>query len=135
MAKQDNNKKSRLRLLILAALVAAALLLGWCGRGWLGGGGESGDKRTSTSKTTAQPLAAIPADAHVPRCRLRVDKVGVQLGGAPVSVDAAVAACTKAREADLVVTGESKYGVVEELKQKLTAAGVRIYAVGSASAP
>ena len=134
MAKKKK-KKSRLRLLILAALVIAALLLGWCGRGWLGGG-KSGDERKATTKAKIQPAAALPLDAGpAPRCRLRVDKVGIQLNGAPSTIPGAVAGCKAPGEAELVVTGEAKYGTVEALKKELGSAGIRIYSAGGSGTP
>jgi hypothetical protein len=129
MAKKK--KKKKLRLLILGGLVAAAILLGWCGRGWLGGG-DSGDERKKADEAKVRPAVAVAVDAgSAPRCRLRVDKAGVHLNGAVSSVEAVVAACKAVGEAELLVTGEAKYGSVEELKDALEKAGVRIFTAGA----
>lgn len=120
------NKKSRLRLLILGGVVIAALLLGWCGRGYFGGG-KSGDEHATKDKAKIRPAVAVPVDAGLTRCRVRVDSKGVHLNGAAVAIDELVATCKKTGEAELVVTGDAKFGAVEELQTKLGAAGVRIY--------
>ena len=130
----DKTNKRRVRLLIIAAAVAAALLLGWCSRGWFGAGTGS-DEAKQASKTQPQPVAQLPVDAGPSGCRLRIDKSGVQLDSKPITIDDAVTACKVAGRADLVVTGESKYGAVEELKRKLTSAGVRFYTASRDRAP
>lgn len=119
MTKKDK-RRSRTSL-IAAALVALAVWLGWCGRGYFLGGGDPG---LGVEKQEPRPATA---DATRARCLLRVDAQGITIAGDRVDLPTAIARCQPAGEAELTVTGDARFGTVDELRADLEHAGIRVF--------
>tara|TARA_R110002096_G_scaffold436038_2_gene665820 strand:- start:87540 stop:88007 length:468 start_codon:yes stop_codon:yes gene_type:complete len=137
MTKQQPQKKRTAKTAAGGALLALFLLFGWCGRGLFFGDGKPGDESAEhIAKESAETAADTQANdaGMAPRCAIRVDAVGVQLGGEAAEVSAILVACKARGEADLTVTGDAKFGTADELRAALSAAGIRVFEA-KASAP
>ena len=113
----------------LGALIAAALLwLSQCGGGLgvLADGADWVRDRAGVARSDEAPPDG-DAGAAIARCDLRLDRNGLSLAGRPVERDEAVKACARAGAADLLVTGDARYGDFEALHDALEGAGVEVY--------
>jgi hypothetical protein len=114
-------------LLFIAAAICALLYLRCSGYGFGGSGDDSASSRPKPkprAPTTApQPLVGTPsADAAPPRCKVRVDKTGVSIGGEAVEIAEVAGRCGAGVE--LTVTGDARYGDAEALREALKTAGI-----------
>lgn len=127
--KQPPRRQARWGRILIALFIAAAalvLLFLKCGSGWgFGKGGDDGE-----GKAKAKPALSM-LDAGVPRCQLRIDAAGIAANGKSVEVDGAVDACRKAGAADVVVTGDARQGLWDQLEGALEGAGVKAFVRGS----
>jgi hypothetical protein len=137
-SSNDSRRRSRWAVRGIFAAVLAALL-GYirCGA-QLGVGGGAGAPSQPSQPGAERVTAPAPPDAPVARCQLRLDGGGLWLlgptGQAPTEVAAAVAACTAAGGADVVLTGEARQGAWDELRAALDAAAVPSFVRGAAGA-
>jgi hypothetical protein len=126
----ERKRRRWVRWLILGGVVAAIVLVilyARCRGGWGMGGGDSSG--TGKPRTAAEVPAA---DAGATRCALRLDAAGLSLDGQPATQDAAVEACRRAGKAEVVVTGDARFGAWEALRAALDAAGVEVAVRGVA---
>jgi hypothetical protein len=122
-------KKLRNMVLALGAAIAAAFIfLFQCdgGLGVVGDGAEWAREKAGIARPDAAP-AAGDAAAAAARCQLRLDPSGLSIDGEPAEIEDAVDACAASGAADLVVTGDARYGEFEALSEALDAAGVDVY--------
>jgi hypothetical protein len=129
------------RFVLFAGLVAAivlAVMYARCRGGWgLGGGSRSGLGLGSGTTQAPQPALSggASADAGVPRCQIRVDGGGISVDGKPLTVAGAVATCTRARAADVVVTGDALQGTWDELRLAFERAAIQTFVRGRPESP
>jgi hypothetical protein len=123
VAKELDRRKRRRRLMFLGAwagLIVLAVLYLRCGQGWGTGGKGSG---SGPGTGTAQPAA----DAGPRRCAIRVDSKGITVDGTLTNQDKAVDVCRRTAGADVVVTGDARQGLWDDLKAVLDAAKIPIF--------
>lgn len=134
--KKSGSSASKLLLAIVAAvLVFLGTLLGECGLGFGLGpglragldGAQTGAEPTpsappvpSASATVAPTASAAPPTS----CVLRLDSEGLKLDGKPSEIPAAVEACKRSGKAELITTGDAKFGDHESLRKALHEANV-----------
>lgn len=118
----------------LGALIALAIAYLRCGAGFgLGGAGGAGEVAEATDAAAPSDGTEISdategkPDAEVMRCQLRLGPEGLTLGGEASELEAAVAACSEAGVADLVITGDANFGEAEEVRTALKEAGVTVF--------
>jgi hypothetical protein len=119
----DRRRRNR-KLLVLglvAALIVAAVLFFGFGGGFGFGKGEGKGEGKGSGATTAI------SDAGPARCTVRVTAEGISVDGKLGDQAAAVAACKTAGAADVVVTGDARQGVWDDLRAALDGAGVAIH--------
>ncbi len=123
--KRTRAKFGLKKWLVLALLAAAAAL-------YFQRGGDFGflAEGMNWARDTAGSVAADderPGDsAGDEPCELRLAREGLELGGERVEREEAVAACERAGEAALSVTGDARYGEYERVKEALEAAGIDV---------
>ena len=91
------------------------------GFGWGRGRGEGRGER-GTGPSTIPP--ASPGPAGPARSQLKLTPAGITVDGNPMSLDEAVAAVKAARDVDVVVTGDTIQGDVDDLLVALFLAGI-----------
>jgi hypothetical protein len=113
-------------LCVWAALIAAAAMYVRCGRGWgLGAGGGGLGIGGGTAPRTHAPAPPSP-------CSIRVTAAGITADGKSVDAPGAVAACTRAHQATVVVTGDAREGTWKAVCDALVAAHVAVMVRGDA---
>jgi hypothetical protein len=120
VARELDRKRMRRKLTLwtaLLGLIAAAAAYLRCGDGF-GIGGFTG---TGDGPREAEHAPRTPGPA---RCAIRVTPKGITVDGKPMSRDQAVAACKAIGGADVVITGDARYGDGELLLTALKAADV-----------
>lgn len=93
---------------------------GGAGFGWGRGRGEGRGEQGAGS--TAPPVG--PGPAGPARSQLKLTPTGITVDGKPMSLDEAVAAVKAARDVDVVVTGDTIQGDVDDLLVALFLAGI-----------
>jgi hypothetical protein len=123
--RKEHRPRRRAAKVALGGVIGLAVALGWCGRDWfIGAGGWSGLLPESLQRQVEQLVDDAPPAPS--RCRLRIDGAGLQLDLQPATVEQAVERCRASGEAELVITGEARYGTVQQVEQALREAGVRV---------
>jgi hypothetical protein len=129
VAKHIERRRRRRKVVtlavVIAAIVAAVLYLGF-GRGWGFGKGKGEGAGAGTGS------AAALVDAGPRRCALRVTAEGITVDGEVMTRAQAVDACKTVGAADVVVTGDARQGVWDELRAGLEAAGIAVFQKGGA---
>jgi hypothetical protein len=116
MKRDDDRHTGTIALVAGAGVLAYLLLRGGRGAGW--GGAGTGDDIAGEAKPRTW-------------CHVRLDGKGLSLEGRPVSKDEAIAACRAADAAEVLVTGDSIAGAVDDLLISLRRAGVRMFVRGA----
>lgn len=101
------------------AVVGGGALLLWLllrGKGW--GFGDGSGRAEG---------AATPRSKTPPRCRVRIDRDGIELDGVAAEIPAVVARCRETGAADVLATGAAISGVVDAVLDALRVAGVVIH--------
>lgn len=132
MAEKRGGSVRKLFIAMVAAgLIFLGTLLGECGFGTGLGPGLKDQVPGATPESDAVPSASVapsvsvaPSASAPAACVLRLDGEGIALEGKHVSVADAVAACKQAGKAELLTTGDARYGDHEKLSKALRDAGI-----------
>jgi hypothetical protein len=133
VAKHIDRRQMRRKLFLWALLIGAITLAAFyltCGQGFgLGGKGKGTGAGSGAGPGSVQPLLSPAPDAGLSRCEIRIAASGITIDGKPVTVDEAVAACKRATEAKVLVTGGARVGDWEDLKAAFDRAEIQILRV------
>ncbi len=118
MARDDNTGRN------LALVAGGGALLWFVLRrgGGFGLGGKGWGRTKAAGSSTSEPV------------RIRIDQIGISIGGQATDIAGAVAAAKAAGGARVVPTGAARQGTVDDLIEALRAAGVIVW-MGGLRAP
>jgi hypothetical protein len=121
----SRKKSHKGKVLAIGVVTLAGIIAYWleCGGGFgfgIGGFGGRRDRATETESRNHAPLDPMP-------CDLRLDAEGLHRSGKPITIAQAIDACRASGRAQLLVTGDAKYGELERTRQAFDQANIKLF--------